>query len=100
MQNETKAIVVILYDPTSTPDAVAQAGDEMSLTMCQAPPSERDLNNRLREILHQNKSQSCFTATDHRCSQATLFHSVFTDTTMASQRLFQSSTLGLGTRWW
>ncbi|KAJ8868332.1 hypothetical protein PR048_029848 [Dryococelus australis] len=46
MPNETKAIVVILYDPTSTPDAVAQAGEEMSLTMYQAPPSERDLNNR------------------------------------------------------
>ncbi|KAJ8884765.1 hypothetical protein PR048_010961 [Dryococelus australis] len=45
MSNGTKAISDIFYDPTSTPDAVAQAGEEMFLTMCQAPPSERDLNN-------------------------------------------------------
>ncbi|KAJ8894332.1 hypothetical protein PR048_006957 [Dryococelus australis] len=43
--NETKAIADIFYDPTSTPDAVAQSGEEMLFTMYQAPPSERDLNN-------------------------------------------------------
>ncbi|KAJ8878972.1 hypothetical protein PR048_019576 [Dryococelus australis] len=32
-------------NPPSTPDAVAQAGEEMFLTMYQTPPSECDLNN-------------------------------------------------------
>ncbi|KAJ8882633.1 hypothetical protein PR048_014445 [Dryococelus australis] len=45
LPNETKAIADIFYDPASTRDAVAQAGEEMFLSMCQAPPSERDLNN-------------------------------------------------------
>ncbi|KAJ8878757.1 hypothetical protein PR048_019343 [Dryococelus australis] len=45
MPNETKAIADIFYDPTSTPDAIAQAGEDMFLTMYQAPPNERDLNN-------------------------------------------------------
>ncbi|KAJ8876470.1 hypothetical protein PR048_020915 [Dryococelus australis] len=45
MPNEIKAITDIFYDPTSTSDAVAQAGEKMFLTMYQAPPSERDLNN-------------------------------------------------------
>ncbi|KAJ8883538.1 hypothetical protein PR048_015382 [Dryococelus australis] len=44
MSNE-KAIADIFYDSTSTPDAVAQTGEEMFLTVYQAPPSERDLNN-------------------------------------------------------
>ncbi|KAJ8875737.1 hypothetical protein PR048_023636 [Dryococelus australis] len=47
MPNETKAIANIFYDPTSTPDAVAQTGEEMFLTMYQAPSSERDLINHL-----------------------------------------------------
>ncbi|KAJ8874720.1 hypothetical protein PR048_025586 [Dryococelus australis] len=34
-----------IYEPTSTPDAVAQAGEHMFLTMYHTPPSERDLNN-------------------------------------------------------
>ncbi|KAJ8898424.1 hypothetical protein PR048_003784 [Dryococelus australis] len=50
MPNEKKAIAEIFYDPTTTTDAVAQAGEEMFLTMYQAPPSE---------ILHQGESQSC-----------------------------------------
>ncbi|KAJ8865980.1 hypothetical protein PR048_033504 [Dryococelus australis] len=41
----TGSMADIFYDPTSTPDAVAQAQEEMFLTMYQAPPSERDLNN-------------------------------------------------------
>ncbi|KAJ8889350.1 hypothetical protein PR048_008849 [Dryococelus australis] len=41
----TTSIADIFYDPTSTPDAVAQAGEEMFLNMYQTPPSERDLNN-------------------------------------------------------
>lgn len=45
MPNETKGIADVFYDPTSTPAAVAQAGEEMLLIMYQAPPSERDLNN-------------------------------------------------------
>ncbi|KAJ8889202.1 hypothetical protein PR048_008700 [Dryococelus australis] len=45
MPNETKAIADIFYDPTLTPDAVAQAGEEMFLNMYQTPPSERNLNN-------------------------------------------------------
>ncbi|KAJ8883871.1 hypothetical protein PR048_015726 [Dryococelus australis] len=45
MPNETKAAADIFYDLTSTPDAVAQVGEEMFLTMYQVPPSERDLNN-------------------------------------------------------
>ncbi|KAJ8887936.1 hypothetical protein PR048_007420 [Dryococelus australis] len=45
MPNETKAIPDIFYDPTSTPDAITLAGEEMFLTMYQAPPSERYLNN-------------------------------------------------------
>ncbi|KAJ8885065.1 hypothetical protein PR048_011261 [Dryococelus australis] len=45
MPNETKAITDILNDPTSTPHAVAQAGEGIFLTMYQAPPSECDLNN-------------------------------------------------------
>ncbi|KAJ8892888.1 hypothetical protein PR048_005469 [Dryococelus australis] len=44
MPNKTKSIAHIFYDPISTPDAVAQAG-ELFFTMYQAPPSERDLNN-------------------------------------------------------
>ncbi|KAJ8880946.1 hypothetical protein PR048_017419 [Dryococelus australis] len=38
--NDTIAIADIFYDPT-TPDAVAQTGEEMFLTMYQAPPSEQ-----------------------------------------------------------
>ncbi|KAJ8880631.1 hypothetical protein PR048_017101 [Dryococelus australis] len=45
LPNETKAIADIVYDPTSTPDAVAQAGEEMFRTMYQAQPNEGDLNN-------------------------------------------------------
>ncbi|KAJ8884559.1 hypothetical protein PR048_016416 [Dryococelus australis] len=45
MPNETKAMPGIYYDPNSTLDAVAQAGEEMFLTMYQDPPIERDLNN-------------------------------------------------------
>ncbi|KAJ8874571.1 hypothetical protein PR048_025437 [Dryococelus australis] len=45
MPNETNAIADIFYNPTSTPGAVAQAGEEMFITMYQASPSERDLNN-------------------------------------------------------
>ncbi|KAJ8876014.1 hypothetical protein PR048_023922 [Dryococelus australis] len=45
MPNEMKAIADIFYDPTSKPDAVAQAGEEIFLTTYQALPSERDLNN-------------------------------------------------------
>ncbi|KAJ8885164.1 hypothetical protein PR048_011360 [Dryococelus australis] len=45
MPNETKTIADILCNPTSTPDTVAQAGEEMFLTMYQAPPNEDDLNN-------------------------------------------------------
>ncbi|KAJ8893800.1 hypothetical protein PR048_006401 [Dryococelus australis] len=52
MPNETKAIADIFYDPTSTPDAVAQAGEKMFLTLYQAPLSE--LIQLLREILHQD----------------------------------------------
>ncbi|KAJ8871839.1 hypothetical protein PR048_028179 [Dryococelus australis] len=44
MPNKTKTVVDI-HDPTSTPDAVAQAGEEIFITMYQASPSERDLNN-------------------------------------------------------
>ncbi|KAJ8892514.1 hypothetical protein PR048_005095 [Dryococelus australis] len=45
MPNETKAIADIFYYPSSTPDVVAQAGEETFLTMYQAPPSKRYLNN-------------------------------------------------------
>ncbi|KAJ8888686.1 hypothetical protein PR048_008178 [Dryococelus australis] len=45
MPDGTKVIAGIFYDPKSTPDAVAQAGEEVFLTMYQGPPSERDLNN-------------------------------------------------------
>ncbi|KAJ8868090.1 hypothetical protein PR048_031899 [Dryococelus australis] len=37
MPNETKAIADNFYDLTSTPDAVAQGGEEMFFTMYQAP---------------------------------------------------------------
>ncbi|KAJ8886949.1 hypothetical protein PR048_013163 [Dryococelus australis] len=45
LPNETKAIADIFSDPTSTPDAVAQAGYETFLTLYQARQSECDLNN-------------------------------------------------------
>ncbi|KAJ8883314.1 hypothetical protein PR048_015157 [Dryococelus australis] len=68
MPNETKAIADLLYDPTSTPDEVAQAGEEMFLIMYQTP-----LIQLLLEIVHQGESQSSFSVTDQRCSEAILF---------------------------
>ncbi|KAJ8890774.1 hypothetical protein PR048_010283 [Dryococelus australis] len=100
MPNETKAIPDLFYDPTSTPDAVAQAGEEMFLTMYQFPPSERDLNNcRYNSFMKSSKVKSNL-ASLPLTKGATKQHSfiVYVQTQQWLDDDSQSRTLGLGMR--
>ncbi|GBM08137.1 hypothetical protein AVEN_214468-1 [Araneus ventricosus] len=43
--NQMKKIASIFYNPSSTPDAISQAGEKMFLTIYKAPANGHNLNN-------------------------------------------------------